>query len=84
MPAKLRYLAAPALRETASPGGGDPQRQRLPAAPRHPEYLLGNSFVASGHLRGVMPGESSNWHWAPTRASASNASWSSAIPTAAA
>ncbi|MDF5813791.1 mucoidy inhibitor MuiA family protein [Pseudomonas aeruginosa] len=39
MPAKLRYLAAPALRENRLPGGGNPQRQRLPAAPRHPEYL---------------------------------------------
>lgn len=84
MPAKLRYLAAPALRETAYLEAETRNDSDYPLLPGTLNTFLGNSFVASGHLRGVMPGESFELALAPTRASASNASWSSAIPTAAA
>ncbi|MDI7004635.1 mucoidy inhibitor MuiA [Pseudomonas aeruginosa] len=58
MPAKLRYLAAPALRETAYLEAETRNDSDYPLLPGTLNTFLGNSFVASGHLRGVMPGES--------------------------
>ncbi|EMX0686030.1 mucoidy inhibitor MuiA, partial [Pseudomonas aeruginosa] len=57
-PAKLRYLAAPALRETAYLEAETRNDSDYPLLPGTLNTFLGNSFVASGHLRGVMPGES--------------------------
>ena len=69
---------SPALRETAT-WRRKPATTATAAAPRHPEYLSRQQLRRQRpSARGVMPGKASNWHWAPTRASASNASWSSA------
>lgn len=52
MPAKLRYLAAPALRETAYLEAETRNDSDYPLLPGTLNTFLGNSFVASGHLRG--------------------------------
>ncbi|MGV8604544.1 mucoidy inhibitor MuiA family protein, partial [Pseudomonas aeruginosa] len=49
---------APALRETAYLDAETLNDSDYPLLPGTLHTFLGNSFVASGHLRGVMPGES--------------------------
>ncbi|WP_447751305.1 mucoidy inhibitor MuiA family protein [Pseudomonas nicosulfuronedens] len=57
LPATFRYLAAPALREAAYLQADTRNDSDFPLLPGTLNTFLGNTFVASGHLRAVMPGE---------------------------
>lgn len=57
LPATFRYLAAPALRETAYLQAVTNNASDFPLLPGTLNTFLGNTFVASGQMRAVMPGE---------------------------
>lgn len=57
LPATLRYLAAPALRETAYLQAVTRNASDFPLLPGPLNTFLGNTFVASGEMHAVMPGE---------------------------
>lgn len=57
LPATFRYLAAPALREAAYLQADTRNDSDFPLLPGTLNTFLGNTFVASGQLRAVMPGE---------------------------
>jgi len=57
LPATLRYLATPSLREAAYLQADTRNASDYPLLPGTLNTYLGNTFVASGQLRAVMPGE---------------------------
>ncbi|NMZ61071.1 mucoidy inhibitor MuiA family protein [Pseudomonas nitroreducens] len=57
LPATFRYLATPSLREAAYLQADTRNTSDYPLLPGPLNTYLGNSFVASGQLRAVMPGE---------------------------
>lgn len=58
LPATFRYLATPSLREAAYLQADTRNASDYPLLPGTLNTYLGNTFVASGQLRAVMPGES--------------------------
>ncbi|TLX71473.1 mucoidy inhibitor MuiA family protein [Pseudomonas nicosulfuronedens] len=57
LPATFRYLATPSLREAAYLQADTRNASDYPLLPGTLNTYLGNTFVASGQLRAVMPGE---------------------------
>lgn len=57
LPATFRYLATPSLREAAYLQADTRNTSDYPLLPGPLNTYLGNTFVASGQLRAVMPGE---------------------------
>ncbi|QRY82425.1 mucoidy inhibitor MuiA family protein [Pseudomonas sp. PDNC002] len=57
LPATFRYLATPSLREAAYLQADTRNASDYPLLPGTLNTYLGNTFVASGQLRTVMPGE---------------------------
>lgn len=57
LPATFRYLATPSLREAAYLQADTRNATDYPLLPGTLNTYLGNTFVASGQLRAVMPGE---------------------------
>ena len=57
LPAPFRYLATPSLREAAYLQADTRNASDYPLLPGTLNTYLGNTFVASGQLRAVMPGE---------------------------
>ncbi|WEW95597.1 mucoidy inhibitor MuiA family protein [Pseudomonas nitroreducens] len=57
LPATFRYLATPSLREAAYLQADTRNASDYPLLPGPLNTYLGNTFVASGQLRAVMPGE---------------------------
>lgn len=57
LPATFRYLATPSLREAAYLQADTRNANDYPLLPGTLNTYLGNTFVASGQLRAVMPGE---------------------------
>ncbi len=57
LPAKLQYQATPKLRETAFLAAYVTNSSEYPLLPGVSNIFLDDSFIASGHLKTVMPGE---------------------------